>query len=37
MADEVERFASGEPLQHTVSRERFRGMTRNWLSGPHGE
>jgi phosphoglycerate dehydrogenase-like enzyme len=35
MANEVERFVAGEPLQHTVSRERFSGMTRNWLEAPH--
>lgn len=37
MADEVERFGAGEPLQHTISRERFQGMTRSWLSGDHSK
>ncbi|WP_276256037.1 hydroxyacid dehydrogenase [Halomontanus rarus] len=29
---EVERFDRGDPLQHTVPRERYEMMTRDWLS-----
>lgn len=32
MIDEIERFKRGEVLQHEISRDRFRLMTRNWLS-----
>jgi len=37
MVDETERFAENEPLQHRISRDRYQGMTRSWLDGPHTE
>lgn len=32
MVDEIERYMTGEPLAHELSRERARRMTKSWLS-----